>query len=160
MKKSNLVIQALVLWTLEVLFLDFFEINNIRPDFLIILILYWSIKYGRTLGIISGFLIGLLADLAGSASFFGLSPLTYSITGYLSGNLKGLFNKINPLIFTLFWILIIFFQSLIFCLFHNQNLLAVDLNLFYRSFLGTSIYTLSFVLTLQFIYPIHKIKEC
>ena len=75
MEINRLVFQGFLVWILELLLLDILEINNIRPDFFIVLILYWSIKYGRTLGIVSGFLIGVLVDLTGVASFFGLSPL-------------------------------------------------------------------------------------
>ena len=53
MKINNLFFQFLCVWLLEILFLDLFSINNIRPDFLVILVLYWSIKFGRTIGIIS-----------------------------------------------------------------------------------------------------------
>ena len=72
MKINHLVFQGLLVWITELLLLDTLEINNIRPDFFIVLVLYWSIKYGRTLGIVSGFLIGILVDLTGVASFFGL----------------------------------------------------------------------------------------
>ena len=160
MKINHLIFQSLLIWIIELLLLDILEINNIRPDFFIILVLYWSIKFGRTLGVLSGFVIGILVDLSGVASFFGLSPLIYSITGYLSGNLKGLFNKINPILFTFLWVVIIFIQAFIFCLVHNQFLLAINLSLFYKNWFATGIYTLSFVLVLQIIYPIHKIKEC
>ena len=160
MKINRLVFEGLLVWFIELLLLDILEINNIRPDFFIVLILYWAIKYGRTLGIISGFLIGVLVDLTGVAAFFGLSPLIYSITGYLSGNLKGLFNKINPILFVFLWVAIIFIQALIFCLVHNQYLLVINLNLFYKNWFATGLYTLSFVLILQVIYPIHRIKEC
>ena len=111
----------------------------------------------QTLGIISGFVIGVLVDLSGAASFFGLSPLIYSITGYLSGNLKGLFNKINPILFVFLWVAIIFIQAFIFCLVHNQYLLAINLSLFYKNWFATGLYTLSFIIVLQIIYPIHKI---
>tara|TARA_B110000438_G_C15246415_1_gene407885 strand:+ start:47 stop:529 length:483 start_codon:yes stop_codon:yes gene_type:complete len=160
MEIKYLIIQGLLVWIFELLFIDILQINNVRPDFFIILILYWSIKYGRTLGIISGFFVGLLVDLSGVASFFGLSPLIYSVTGYLSGNLKGLFNKINPILFTFLWVTVIFIQAFIFCLVHNQYLLVIDYSLFYKSWLGTGLYTLSFVIIMQMIYPLHKIKEC
>ena len=128
-------------WLLEILFLDLFSINNIRPDFLVILVLYWSVKFGRTIGIISGFTIGMVVDFTGTASFFGLSPLIFSITGYLSGNLKGLYNKVNPVFYTLLWILIIFIQAFIFSLIHNQNLLISDLSLFLKGFWNWVIYS-------------------
>jgi rod shape-determining protein MreD len=158
MKINHLIVQSLLIWITELLLLDTLEINNIRPDFFIVLVLYWSIKYGRTLGIISGFVIGVLVDLSGAASFFGLSPLIYSITGYLSGNLKGLFNKINPILFVFLWVAIIFIQAFIFCLVHNQYLLAINLSLFYKNWFATGLYTLSFIIVLQIIYPIHKIE--
>ena len=37
MKLNNLFFQFLSIWILEILFLDFFSINNIRPDFLVML---------------------------------------------------------------------------------------------------------------------------
>ena len=160
MKINHLIFQSFLIWIAELLFLDTLEINNVRPDFFIVLVLYWSIKFGRTLGIISGFFIGILVDLTGAASFFGLSPLIYSLTGYLSGNLKGLFNKINPIFFCFLWVAIIFTQAFIFCLVHNQYLLSINLNLFYKSWFATGLYTFAFVLVLQIIYPIHRIKEC
>ena len=135
MKINKLIFQFLCIWLLEILFLDLFAINNIRPDFLVILVLYWSIKFGRTIGIISGFTVGMVVDFTGTASFFGLSPLIFSITGYLSGNLKGLYNKVNPVFYTFLWILIIFIQAFIFSLIHNQNLLISDVSLFLKGFL-------------------------
>ena len=148
MKINKLFLQFLCVWLLEVLFLDLFSINNIRPDFLVILVLYWSIKFGRTIGIISGFIVGIVVDFTGTASFFGLSPLIFSITGYLSGNLKGLYNKVNPLFYTFLWILIIFIQAFIFSLIHNQNLLISDVGLFFKRFLGIGSYTLMFIISL------------
>ena len=73
MKINNLIFQFLCVWLLEILFLDLFSINNIRPDFLVILVLYWSVKFGRTIGIISGFIIGIVVDFTGTASFWIIS---------------------------------------------------------------------------------------
>ncbi len=160
MKINNLFFQFLCIWLSEILFLDLLSINNIRPDFLVILVLYWSIKFGRTIGIILGFIIGMVVDFTGTASFFGLSPLIFSITGYLSGNLKGLYNKVNPVFYTLLWILIIFIQAFIFSLIHNQNLIVSDLSLFFKRFFGIGSYTLMFIILIQLLYPLHKIKEC
>ena len=157
---NKLFVQFLCVWVLEILFLDLFSINNIRPDFLVILILYWSIKFGRTFGIISGFVIGIVVDFSGTASFFGLSALIFSITGYLSGNLKGLYNKVNPLFYTFLWILIIFIQAFIFSLIHNQNLLISDISLFFKRSFGIGSYTLMFTILIQLMYPLHKVKEC
>ena len=87
MKWTELAIPGLCIWFIQILFSDFLAVETVRPDFLVILVLYWAVKYGRTVGTLAGFLIGLIIDLSGTASFFGLSPLIYSITGYLGGYL-------------------------------------------------------------------------
>lgn len=58
------------------------------PDFLLLVLIYFSIKNGRTFGIISGFCSGLIFDFI-TASPFGLNCLVRTITGYVFG----LFNK-------------------------------------------------------------------
>ena len=54
------------------------------------------------------FILGLFTDLAGVGSYFGLSSLTFSLTGYLTGYLKDQYNRLIPLYFHLTWIGIIF----------------------------------------------------
>ena len=93
---------GLLIWVAQLLLADFLSIGTIRPDFLVILVLYWSIKYGRTIGTISGFLIGLIIDFSGTASYFGLSSLIYSVTGYFGGYLMGTYSRLNPIYFSLF----------------------------------------------------------
>ena len=100
MKWTDFIFSGLLIWLVQLMLADFLSIGSIRPDFLVILVLYWSIKYGRTIGTISGFLIGLLIDLSGTASYFGLSPLIYSVTGYLGGYLMGTYSRLNPIYFS------------------------------------------------------------
>jgi rod shape-determining protein MreD len=148
-----------VVWIFQLLFNDLLAIGTIRPDFLLILVLYYSISNGRFIGTSVGFILGLLLDLSGSAIFFGLSSLTYSITGYISGNLNGLYIKISPFYFTALWILILLFNFFIFCIIFYQDIWIVDKNMFYVRWLGTSVYTISFVLILQFLYPFNKLQN-
>ena len=114
MKWTEFFLPTILVWLSQLLFIDLFAIGTIRPDFLLILVIYFSISNGRFIGTALGFLLGLLIDISGAAIFFGLSPLTYTITGYLVGNLKGLYNNISPIYFMIFWILILFFH-LVFC---------------------------------------------
>ena len=99
MKWTDFIFSGLLIWLAQLLLADFLSIGTIRPDFLVILVLYWSIKYGRTTGTIAGFLIGLLIDLSGTASYFGLSPLIYYVTGLLGVYLMGTYSRINPIYF-------------------------------------------------------------
>ena len=82
----------------------------------------------------------------------------YSTTGYLSGNLKGLYSKINPFFFNFLWVSIFLLQFFIFCIVNYQEILIIDLNLFLGKWLGTSIYTISFMVIIQFIYPLNRIE--
>ncbi|MFL2983755.1 MAG: rod shape-determining protein MreD [Candidatus Neomarinimicrobiota bacterium] len=154
MRWNDIIIQALLVWLLQLVFSDFLSINTIKPDFCVILILYWSIINGRTFGIISGFLFGLLIDFSGSGLLFGLSPLAYSITGYLIGSLSKNYSRFNSFYFFTFWIIILFFHFFIFCSVTYQGIWEIDRQLFWGKFFGTSIYTLSFAGILQFILPL------
>ena len=138
---------------------DFFSIGTINPDFCIIYILYVSVKEGRLMGTLVGFIFGVVLDLSsGTTQFFGLTPLIYSTTGYASGFLDGKYEKLNKQYFTLAWVLIIVFQFLIFSLIYYQNYLVQDPFVFFLKWIGSSLYTLSFLGIFQIIIPIHKLS--
>ena len=126
MRWINIIISALAVWFLQLLLIDSLSISSVRPDFCAILILYWSLIYGRTFGICSGFLFGLIVDLSISGIFFGLSPLIYTITGYLGGGLNINSIKLNPFYTSLTWILIFFFHFFVVLL---RVLLIILINL-------------------------------
>ena len=130
MNWSSLFISGSLVWIIQLTIADLFTIDTIRPDFIGILIVYWAVKYGRFLGTLSGLIFGIIVDLSGSALFFGLSPLIYTFTGYLSGNLNGMYTKMNPLIYNFSWISILLIHFLIFCTIHYQEILIVDIDLF------------------------------
>ena len=157
MNWSSLFISGSLVWIIQLTIADLFTIDTIRPDFIGILIVYWAVKYGRFLGTLSGFILGIVVDLSGSALFFGLSPLIYTFTGYLSGNLNGMYTKMNPLIYNFSWISILLIHFLIFCTIHYQEILIVDIDLFFGKWIGTSIYTISFMAILQFIVPLSRL---
>ena len=157
MKWNKLLISGFMVWLVQLTIVDLFIIDTVRPDFIGILIMYWSVNYGKFTGTVSGLIFGLIFDLSGSALYFGLSPLIYSTTGYLSGNLKGLYSKINPLFFNLAWIGIFILQFFIFCIVNYQEILIIDVDLFFGKWIGTSIYTITFMLIMQFIYPLNRI---
>ena len=157
MNWNRLFISGFLVWLLQLIVADFFMIDTVRPDFIGILIMYWAVKYGRFLGTISGLIFGLIIDFSAGTLFFGLSPLIYSLTGYLSGNMKGLYSKINPFYFNIFWVTIFIIQFFIFCIVNYQEILIIDLELFFGKWFGTSIYTISIMIILQFIHPLNRI---
>lgn len=158
MNWSSFFISGILVWLLQLTLADLLMIDTIRPDFIGILIIYWSVKNGRFVGTLSGMIFGIIFDLSGTANFFGLSPLIYTITGYLSGNLKGMYSKINPLFYNFFWVTILLLHFFIFCIVNYQEILIVDIDLFFGKWIGTSIYTISFMVILQFVFPLNRIK--
>jgi len=139
-------------WTSE-----FFSLGTIDPDFCIIVLLYISIKDGGLIGILFGFIIGLIIDLgSGSNQFFGLTPLVYTSTGYFSGFLHGQSERLSKIYFTLIWVAIILGQFLIFTLIVYQDYLVQDPIGFLIKWLATSLYTLIFLGILQVMIPLHK----
>ena len=156
MNLNKILLTGIFVWLLQLFLADFLAINTIRPDFIVVAVLYWSLIDGRFTGIIFGFIIGLITDLSGTASFFGLSPLTYSITGYLGGSLMGKFSTTSLLYFSLAWVSILIFNFLIFSIVQYQHIFGVNNFLFWSKWLATCFYTLCFTGILQFIYPLHK----
>ena len=85
MQKNKFVFITLIVLLFQILFVESLTINTIRPDFLVLFIIYITIINGRFVGVIIAFIVGLISDLLGVGSYFGLSPLSLSITAYLSG---------------------------------------------------------------------------
>ena len=137
---------------------EFFSLGTIDPDFCVIVLLYISIKNGSLIGVLFGFFIGLFIDLgSGSNQFFGLTPLIYSSTGYLSGFLCGYSDRLSKVYFIILWVVIILGQFLIFTLVVYQDYLIDDPISFFLKWLATSLYTLIFLGILQVMMPLHKL---
>lgn len=64
-------------------FLPWQEMLPVRPDFVALLLLYWSIHYPRKLGLGVAWLMGLLVDVA-DGSLLGQHALAYSATVFLA----------------------------------------------------------------------------
>ena len=99
MKRTSILFSTIGVFMAQFLLVDFLSLNMIRPDFLVVYIFYISLVYGKTTGVLTGFLLGLLSDLSGVGSFFGLSPLSLSLTAYLTGYLNGKYERMLPYLF-------------------------------------------------------------
>tara|TARA_B100001079_G_scaffold29551_1_gene22397 strand:- start:29 stop:514 length:486 start_codon:yes stop_codon:yes gene_type:complete len=137
---------------------EFMTIRSIRPDFLLIFIVYVSFQYGSFAGVIAGFSLGLLEDLSGVGSMFGLAPLTKSITGFLVGKLQGQHSRMNPLYFHATWIGIIFFHFVFYIYFRFQTLYETSSEQFFLTWLFSAVYTLALLGLMQVVKPIGEIR--
>lgn len=139
--------------TIQLLLVDLLSLNLIRPDFLVIFILYLSMIKGRMYGMTVGFTIGFLSNLFGVGSYFGLEALSLTIVGYLGGYLKNIYEKVLPYIFHILWILIILLHFLVICYFRYQNIYISNLFEFLFIWITTTSYTMLFIISIQFIFP-------
>ncbi len=145
MQWNKFIILLIGVFFMQFYLAEFMSIRMIRPDFMTIFILYTAIKLGRFYGVIAGFTLGFLTDLAGVGSYFGLSSLMYSISGYLTGFLKDQYNRLIPFYFHLSWVGIIFLQFLIFSFVRYQYLYETDFISFIEAWILTMGYTMGFI---------------
>ena len=98
--------------------LEFFQLGGIKPDFLLLLTLYYSFYKGEMYGIWIGFIAGLLQDInlgvmtvAGTNQvrhYIGINILPKALAGYLSGKFSDNIQKDSPFS----WFIIVFIFSL------------------------------------------------
>ena len=156
MKWTSILFPAIGVFMAQFLLVDFLSLNMIRPDFLVVYIFYISLVYGKTTGVLTGFLLGLLSDLSGVGSFFGLSPLSLSLTAYLTGYLNGKYERMLPYLFHGAWISIIGFHFIIISYVRFQSILLSDPIAFWIKCFMSFSYTMMFLLIIQFFYPVKE----
>ena len=159
MKDFKIWLLLLVVFIFQYLLSDILTIKYYRPDFIVIYILYFGIIFGPFYGVISGFCIGLLVDFTPMVSYFGISPLTYSITGFFAGHLQNKYNRLSPFIFHSIWIVLIAFHFLVFTYFKYQLLFEIDKLQFIFRWFASYVYTLFFLLIFQYFFPIKTIQN-
>jgi len=156
MKWTSILFSAIGVFMAQFLLVDLLSLNMIRPDFLVVYIFYISLVYGKTTGVFTGFLLGLLSDLSGVGSFFGLSPLSLSLTAYLTGYLNGKYERMLPYLFHGAWISIIGFHFIIISYVRFQSILLSDPIAFWIKCFMSFSYTMMFLLIIQFFYPVKE----
>jgi len=156
MKIVNILLLAAFVFFIQFFLVDFLSLKTIRPDFLVIYIFYISLVFGKTPGVLIGFSLGLLSDLSGVGSLFGLAPLTLSATAYLSGFLHGKYERLLPYVFHSAWIVIIASHFLLISYFRFQTVFVSDPIAFLMRWFMSFSYTMLFFLIVQFFYPIKE----
>ena len=156
MKKNKLALITLIVLFFQILFVESLAINTIRPDFLVLFIIYITISNGRLIGLIIGFTIGLISDLSGVGSYFGLSPLSLSITAYLSGFLYLKYERLFPYVFHSIWIIILILHFYIITYFRFQSVLLSSKTEFFVIWIMTFGYTFIFFIIMQYFFPLRE----
>jgi rod shape-determining protein MreD len=84
MRYLNYVVAFIVLIILQTTLVEFISIKGIKPDLIICLLVYLSMKEGALAGIFGGFLMGLSMDVY-SPQTLGTGSLAKSVIGYFTG---------------------------------------------------------------------------
>ncbi|MBL7084973.1 MAG: rod shape-determining protein MreD [Candidatus Omnitrophica bacterium] len=94
LRKKLLILLLVILFTLlQSTVLNYIRIFKVKPDILLILIIFFSLKLGRIYGLIVGALCGLLNE-ATSGIPSGVAVLVYSFGGLLLGHIgKWVYNQ-------------------------------------------------------------------
>jgi len=89
---------------LESTLLEELKVAGVKPDLLLIFVVFWALFHGKVNGAKMGFIFGLAEDLFVS-KFIGLNILCKMTVGYLVGMMERKFFKENFLVpaFTLFF---------------------------------------------------------
>ena len=156
MKKNKLALITLIVLFFQILFVESLAINAIRPDFLVLFIIYITISNGRLIGLTMGFTIGLISDLSGVGSYFGLSPLSLSITAYLSGFLYLKYERLLPYVFHSIWIIILILHFYIITYFRFQSVFLSSKTEFFVIWIMTFGYTFIFFIIMQYFFPLRE----
>lgn len=69
---------------LQLVLLPLVFINDIGPNIIVILICFFTLKYGQLYGTLLGFVLGFLLDLI-SANMLGAFMLSFTIAGFIAG---------------------------------------------------------------------------
>lgn len=137
---------------LQIVFGPWLTICEIKPDFVLILVLFGAILNGRMFGQLFGFGVGLLVDIIGMGSFMGLSALSKTVAGFLAGFFKDRRNRLNRFIFYSFSVLIILIQFTIVYLINFKSIEIGTQYIFLRYIIPETIYTGLIFILLDYIF--------
>jgi rod shape-determining protein MreD len=132
------------------------SVGGVKPDIIIIFLIYFSLNQGSFKGATVGFITGLGLSLFDNRSSIGLLPLVYSIVGYGFGLLKNYKGNMSSIQFNIFCYLIIVFTFFVYSYFLFDSIFYNDLTTFVVYWIKNMVYTLVLIIIFQFIIPFKK----
>jgi rod shape-determining protein MreD len=145
-----------IVFFLQIFLSNLISIRGIRPDFVVILMVYFALEQGSLRGVVFGFLSGLIISIFDNSAVLGVLSLSYSIIGYGIGLLKDYKRRISPYQFNLIVLSIVVFAFFIYNYFNYDAIFYNDLPMFLLYLLRSMVYTISLLIIAQFIIPLRK----
>lgn len=151
----RMMVIGIIILVFQLTIVDWIRIQNIRPDLLMLFILYVGYREGRFAGMLFGFAFGMLQDLTSASAFIGLAALSKTVVGFGAGSLRGKFNMINPLLlYTVATLVLLTGQFIYFGIYYAASTLST-MTLFFRIILPATVYTILLGSLLIFILPLN-----
>jgi len=151
-------IPVLIIQTTLVQFITW---KAITPNFILILLVFYTIMNGQLYGTILGFIYGLLFDLI-TGGLLGSAMLSNTLAGFIAGyfsNENKRYNYVKPFNFGLIVLLCSITASIIFSIFSTFDFRTNIITSLFEDGLLPGFYTSIVAIILMFFYPRRKLIE-
>lgn len=143
MRRFHLVLTILLFLLMQLVVADRIAIGPVTPDFLILIVAFFSLYRGAVRGSVFGFVIGFLQDLT-NPGLLGLNALTKSILGFATGKVgKKTFPENAPFLFAVF-MAVSFGHDVVYLIFYNWPRIGSALAAIFLTALPSAVYTALF----------------
>lgn len=131
------------------------SVNGIVPDLILILLVFYSLKYGQIYGTILGFVYGFLFDLI-TGSLLGSAMLSKTIAGFVAGYFSNENKRevyLKSYIFSLIVLLCTLIDTIVYSFFSTIDLSKSILVLFFEQAMMPALYTAVISIIVSIFYP-------
>ena len=153
---KKFIIPFVITFLFSILLSSLLSIRGVKPDFIIIFLIYFALDQGSFKGVVVGFFVGLLVSIFDNNPTIGILPLTYSIIGYGVGLLRNHKNRLSPIIFNVVLFSIILFGFFVYSYFLYDSIFYNNFYQFVINWFRNTIYTVTLIVIIQFIIPLRK----
>ena len=146
-----------ILFILSVIFNDFISIAGVRPDILLVLVIFLVFNEKPIIAIAAAFGFGFLQDvfLPGYIQYWGLSPLVKTLIIYGSLKLLPFVERLRGFTFLLSIFASIFIHNIFYNLLYYSGYVKPFVA-FYRYSLPETVYTFLILLILNMVFPLNS----
>ena len=131
------------------------SINGVIPDFILILLVFYAVKYGQIYGTVLGFVYGFLFDLI-TGSLLGSAMLSKTIAGFVAGYFSNENKReayLKSYIFSLIVLLCTLIDTIVYSFFSTIDLSKNVFALFFEQALLPALYTAVISIIVTIFYP-------
>ena len=86
-KRAVLYLTLFIIFFIDLFIFERFRIFGVKPELLLIAVLFFGFNFGIARGIEVGVVSGILRDIF-SVGYFGISIISFSLAGFIAGCLK------------------------------------------------------------------------